>query len=249
MPERPRFIDFIRASRVQPQEFQLLKESVSQAKGTLGIWVHPYFHEFRNESIDGVNSERDTVFPDKDKAKKYEELRDRLISGTLQKGRPIVIFEGHNNLGRLRNKLTEDNGAVFVVETERNGPSPMGIGNDWIGVKDCLEELGVKRINLSGEYFSLIPHNELKLVLYSRAIERPIPVGRAFKTMSSWLSEVEKDITGPNVLTWAKQKMIPIGCVGQAALELISMGINTRVTPVTCPLPGVVLEERVFEKI
>jgi len=208
----PRFINVFEMGALDRAD---LKGRVEAANGELDILVHPYYKIW--ESVKNLA---------------YPAGRRSLITDvtTGLSPRPLLILEEYFRFEDLAARLNVTQGSFFVMPTRRGDPRP--VVNDSRGQTHCetfehvttlLNELGVKHAIISGKYMFLRKPPEHPLT--ARWLNRKRTLER--------LREVAED--KPNAQLWIDAGILPDGCAGFTATELLKDGFDVSLSQVSEP--------------
>jgi hypothetical protein len=216
--EQVQVVNLLDAAKRETVEFEIFADKVSKSKKHLPILVHPFYPPHR-----GIAKERADV---------YAQRRNHFISSALAHGFPLTLFEERQKVPELPEKLgPEMNGTVYVIETIPNDPDPAQ--NSWETVVKSLRLADAKLLTLGGVYLTLQKVDEKKFGV--RLLDGIVPLQEAMQTLRGFADEIAGCEGHENVSAyqWIDRELLPVGCVGGAAIELLTRGFNVQFTPVS----------------
>lgn len=217
--EAQKALKILNVLQLTPQEDCVLKERIARYAGNVNILVHPYFLEDEPVSQRGPTST-------------YLRERDTLIQASLNSlNTPLIIFEESRRLPFLRDRLSNQQGTLYVIQTHREKPTPnipyleIKPHDDkiaWSLLKGALQDLGVRSINIGGRY------------LFFAALEDS--EGIPDIDSSNELRRLKEIAIGKtNALLWLNMGILPYGCAGSAAQQLLREGFDVSLSTISSP--------------
>ena len=213
-PSRLRILYLLGLSGNQERE---LKESILNQGGIVDIFVHPSCEE--TDPISGQTP-----------APEYLQKRDLFIIRTLTDGKPLIIFEEQSELLKLEERISGISKDTLYVVATGFGSTPIIPGREilvyhpthnnikaaWSFLVEVLKRIGVNGANIGGRYLFLHPAEE----------------GQEVQELSL-LKKLAKD--KPSANEWLGRNILPMGCVGTTARELLERGIDVAFSPISSP--------------
>ena len=214
-----RFIDIF---QLTDAEESALKKRVFAHRGQVDILVHPFFDE---ELI------FDKIYEDTD----YKPMRDELLGRSRDPHtRPLIIFEEQKKCVFLSSQIKLD-GTFYIVATFPMDPDPYvpnlnashrkeNLTNyrrlAWGLLASLLHNLGTELVIVGGKYMNF-DHDLRK----NR--------GRLKNARLEELRAVLEDKSC--AAEWVNEYLLPSGCAGHTACELVMQGFDVSLSPISYP--------------
>ncbi len=212
--------NLINLLKLTPEQEKALRERIINQGGYIDILVHPFHNETKPVS-------------DRGPSPKYIHDRDEFIKESIITEKPLVIFEEQLKIPQLRRKIKEARrGTLYIVATDKEKPTPVLPGKEmltnhltkeeveeaWNQFGEILKRLGVKRVNVGGRYLYFANTD------YDHVEERQTFLD---------LKELAKD--KPYANEWLSDHILPYGCAGVTAQNLLKQGLDVSLSRISSP--------------
>lgn len=207
-------VELITSDSDQIQDFN---RKVQAINGILPVMVHPFFSD--NPSRLATDHRFVTS--------EYLARRDRYLGACIKDDLPLVIFEQEDDFTKLPRRLEKfGTGTIYTVQTENNYPRALGGQSDWEKLIDILKHGGVELVILGGMY----------LTNFKSEIAPYMEPGEFVKKFTAKMKSYEEKY--PKAARWLKKDLVPLGCVGGAAIHFLDAGIDVTLSTVATPSIG-----------
>ncbi len=198
------------------------KKNPSFSGNDLDVFVHPYYKRPAHR------------FPLAGEFKSptgYREERDKELQRIAGRRHPVVVFEESGNVKKLADNLLKSGfrGEAFVIPTFRDEPEPSGVS--WETIMKIFGKSDVSGVKISGTLLEGIDKNgQYNVFMPGRTIQS---APQAFETIQKYMSGIGRE--NPKAQAWVNSGIVPGGCVGLAAVNFLSRGVDVVFSKATAP--------------
>lgn len=217
--ERVRVTDFFTAAKGHSEKLQ---QAADGSEGQATLLVHPWYEPQPYTERYNYSS------------------RLKKLLGKAGNSQLVIVFEERGNIRPLREKLSRSgaSGQVFVVPTKERSSKPVE-RNGWDKLGETLRDLKVRKVVIAGQQLDIY-HRDGDFVNFAAANDEIYFRGKVAheilaeyaRALSDKQSKPYEDLCCHG---WIEHGMVPYGCVGAAASNLLFQGMDVQFSGATRP--------------
>jgi hypothetical protein len=178
MNETPESDQIIYFENMTDEQRNELKVKIGQNDGLIRVWVHPFYETYLREMYFSNETEKEKKEREEFPPSPYE-IEANKIGEEVKKfcvnpgdGPVNFVFEEFTHVDETARRMqkaiseTDSKNKIYLIKTRIDDPTPKlsvrdnrNEGDAWIDTLTDLDELGVKKIIVGGQLFSIIDHN------------------------------------------------------------------------------------------
>lgn len=200
------------------KDYSNLKERVKRNDNRIFFLIHPFYSEDTNPNDKGRYI-----------TEEYKVRRDNFLKENLNREYPLVIFQPEELMEDLKEKLSGYNQCeIYVVNTKLGESTPIKGEEKWDDIVEIVKNVDAKYVELGGIFLDRrTPKVAMEMFELRYDSTRQIP--RFIDNMSKYSDQYRY------AREWLDENLVPRGCVGLTAINLLERGIDVKFSNITSP--------------